>query len=41
MEKVVLNAYIREDAGKEASKRMRSEDAVPAVVYKKGKKTLP
>lgn len=40
MEKVVLNAEIREKLGKQASKRLRAEDAIPVVVYKKGKGTL-
>lgn len=41
MEKVILNATIREKLGKEASKKLRAQDTIPGVVYKKGKKTLP
>lgn len=41
MEKVILNAVIREELGKQASKRLRRLDSIPAVVYKKGKEVLP
>jgi large subunit ribosomal protein L25 len=39
MEKVILNAALRETKGKEASNRLRKEGFLPSVVYKKGKKT--
>lgn len=41
MEKVILNADIREATGKEASKKFRFEGSFPAIVYKKGKESLP
>lgn len=41
MEKVILNATSREELGKQASKRLRRLGSIPAVVYKKGKETLP
>jgi len=40
MEKVLLNANIRDDVGKEANKRLRREGGVPVVLYKKGKTSL-
>ncbi len=40
MEKVTLKADIRQEYGKEAGGRMRKAGLVPAVVYKKGSKTL-
>lgn len=41
MEKVILKAMIREEFGKQGSKRLRAQGDVPAVVYKKGKEALP
>ncbi|MFH1867605.1 MAG: 50S ribosomal protein L25 [Candidatus Omnitrophota bacterium] len=40
MEKVLLNADIREGVGKEASKKLKLKGIFPAVVYKKGKDAL-
>ena len=40
MEKVILNAKIREGSGKTTAKKLRKKDAVPAVVYKGGKDAL-
>ena len=40
MEKVVLNAELREETGKTRVKELRGRDMVPAVVYKKGKDSL-
>lgn len=40
MEKVVLNAEIREEMGKTQVKKLRKEQAVPAVVYKGGKEAV-
>lgn len=40
MEKVILKAEIRTEVGKEALKKLRRQDLVPAVIYKaKGKAT--
>ncbi len=39
MEKMQLNAEIRETVGKKASKTTRSAGFIPAVVYKEGKET--
>lgn len=36
-EKIILNAELREDLGKGASRRLRREDKVPAIVYGAGK----
>lgn len=41
MEKVILDAIIREELGKQASRRLRRLGSIPAVVYKKGKEVLP
>ena len=41
MEKVVLNADIRAEKGKESNRKLRAEGIVPAVVYKKGDQTIP
>lgn len=40
MGKITLNAQIREDTGKSASRRLRNNYMVPAVVYKQAEKTL-
>ena len=40
MEKVVLKSALREEFGKSASKHLRKEDQIPAVVYKEGKKAI-
>jgi len=40
METMQLNAEIREDAGKKATKSARNAGLVPAVVYKEGKDTV-
>ncbi|MCK4518874.1 MAG: 50S ribosomal protein L25/general stress protein Ctc [Candidatus Omnitrophica bacterium] len=40
MKEIKINAQVRETAGKEASRRLRKEGLVPAVVYNKGKKSL-
>jgi len=37
MEKIILNAEIREETGKSKTKKLRTADIVPAVVYKDGK----
>ncbi len=41
MGKITLNAQIREDIGKSASRRLRNNYMIPAVVYKQAEKTLP
>jgi len=41
MGKITLNAQIREDTGKNASRRLRNNYMIPAVVYKQAEKTLP
>lgn len=41
MEKIILNADIREAIGKEANKKLRCQGSFPAIVYKKGKDALP
>ena len=41
MGKITLNAQIREDTGKSASRRLRNNYMIPAVVYKQAEKTLP
>ena len=40
MGKITLNAQIREDTGKSASRRLRNNYMIPAVVYKQAEKTL-
>lgn len=40
MEKVTLNATVREDVGKKESKALRKEGLIPGVVYKGGKEAL-
>ena len=40
MEKVELSAVLREEIGKSMVKRLRAQDKVPAVVYKRGKETI-
>jgi len=40
MDKVILSAEIREEFGKEANKKLRNSNIVPAVAYKKGKETV-
>ncbi len=40
MEKVTLNAEVRNESGKQANNKLRKEGSVPAVVYKKGDKAL-
>ncbi|MBN1353859.1 MAG: 50S ribosomal protein L25 [Candidatus Omnitrophica bacterium] len=40
MEKVILNAEIREELGKSKVKKLRENKVVPAVVYKDGKEAL-
>ncbi len=40
MEKVSLQAEIRTELGKEAVRKLRREDFIPAVVYKAGEKTI-
>ena len=37
MEKVIVNAEVREETGKTKVKTLRKEDLIPAVVYKGGK----
>lgn len=37
MSKIVLNAELRSDLGKGASRRLRREDKIPAIVYGAGK----
>jgi len=41
MEKVILNAEVRQEYGKEANRRLRAKQTVPAVTYKKGKAAIP
>jgi large subunit ribosomal protein L25 len=40
MEKVILNAHIREELGKSEVKRLRKQDLIPAVVYRHGKENV-
>lgn len=40
MEKVKLASVMREDVGKSASRHLRKEGFIPAVVYKDGKKAI-
>ena len=40
MERLKLNAQLREEKGKEKIKKMRNGGEVPGVVYKKGSRTL-
>lgn len=40
MAKIVLNAELRSDLGKGASRRLRREDKVPAIVYGAGKDAI-
>jgi len=40
MEKVVVNAQIREEVGKTKVKELRKQDVIPAVVYKDGKESM-
>ncbi|MGB2630009.1 MAG: 50S ribosomal protein L25 [Candidatus Omnitrophota bacterium] len=40
MEKIILNASVRGDLGKSASKHLRKEGGVPGVVYRGGKKGI-
>ena len=40
MERVQLNAQVREEIGKKFTKKVRGEGSVPAVVYKEGRKTV-
>jgi len=41
MEKVELQAKIREQTGKKANKALRKDGLIPCVVYKQGEKTQP
>jgi len=40
MEKIVLNAQLRETYGKGGCKKLRREGLIPCVVYKEGKETV-
>ena len=40
MEKIILNAEIREEKGKSKAKGLRRKEMVPSVVYQKGKDSL-
>ncbi|MEE9499895.1 MAG: 50S ribosomal protein L25 [Candidatus Omnitrophota bacterium] len=40
MEKVILNAEIREETGKSKAKKLRETDVIPAVIYKDGKESI-
>lgn len=40
MEKIQLNAEIREEAGKKSTKKVRRDGFVPAIVYKEGQETV-
>jgi len=40
MEKIILNAEIREETGKTKVKELRKKDVVPGVVYKSGEKVV-
>ena len=40
MEEIILNASVREDLGKSASKHLRKDGKVPGVVYKGGKQGI-
>lgn len=40
MEKIILNAEIREETGKTKTKDLRKNDIIPAVVYRAGKETV-
>ena len=40
MEQIALRAQVREGAGKEAAKKLRTKGKIPAVVYHRGEKTV-
>ncbi|CAG8998100.1 MAG: 50S ribosomal protein L25 [Candidatus Celerinatantimonas neptuna] len=40
MSKIILNAELRSDLGKGASRRLRREDKIPAIVYGAGKDAI-
>ena len=40
MEKVILNAEIREERGKSKVKHLREKDIIPAVVYRGGTESV-
>lgn len=40
MERIVLNAEIREDTGKSVAKRLRNQGLIPGVVYTKGDESI-
>jgi large subunit ribosomal protein L25 len=40
MEQIALRAEVREGAGKEAAKKLRSSGKIPAVVYHRGEKSV-
>lgn len=40
MEKIILNAEIRQEIGKSEAKKLRKVDIVPAVIYKDGKESI-
>ena len=41
MEQIQVEAKPRQETGKEAAKRLRSKGLIPAVVYNKGKSSIP
>lgn len=41
MEQISLRAEVREGAGKEVAKKLRSSGKIPAVVYHRGEKSVP
>jgi large subunit ribosomal protein L25 len=40
MEKIILNAEIREEKGKSRVKKLREAEIIPAIVYKDGKESI-